>query len=436
VVVSHQNAHTSRTYEYIFYRINQGRKTVNFNSVPRLNITIDTLTVPLFILLLFFFAVVLWYQHNKRIFFPDRGELSGAAEQSRQNDLAARRVWIESQHFETTYLSMLGHILYGIANSFTHDKGRLEQNDIKKKWTSWLFGVHPFTEGSYLLCLRLALIYPWLAFYFAWLLTGSGEFLGLLVLPSESSLIDRLAMLALFILVLWSFLKIVRSQSMASWKYLMIAIVVIITIAIAVAFTIDGAGAFTVAGAGAGAVAVASAGASAGAGAAAFAVAFAFAVAVSGAFAGTNVGVAAVAGAITAAVVSITIRNYCARPHSIAGYWIILNLFYLLMSALIISLVLHQDITHKYLSLIVFIVILPFINAFVDWLSLGVTRGLLHAIHQGSHNSLIALLFVGFDVVLALFFCQSSCHYPFYYLLASMLLLCIGADIFSWTYKI
>ncbi|HNP27088.1 MAG TPA: hypothetical protein PKM20_10135 [Nitrosomonas sp.] len=44
------------------------------------------------------------------------------------------------------------------------------------------------------------------------------------------------------------------------------------------------------------------------------------------------------------------------------------------------------------------------INAFMDWLSLGFTRGFLYAIRQRTHNGWIALFFVSLDVVLALIF--------------------------------
>ncbi|WP_133511456.1 hypothetical protein [Candidatus Thiosymbion oneisti] len=52
----------------------------------------------------------------------------------------------------------------------------------------------------------------------------------------------------------------------------------------------------------------------------------------------------------------------------------------------------------------VFLVLLPLANAALDWLSLGITRGLLYAIDRGRHTGLVALGFAGFDIVLALVF--------------------------------
>jgi len=106
-----------------------------------------------------------WYRHNKQIIFPKNGQLAGEAELRRQNDLAVRKQWIADRHFETVYLNLLGHMLDWLAIHFTRDRDRLEKNRKQKGWTVSLFGVQPFTEGSYQLCLNLAIIYPWTAFF-------------------------------------------------------------------------------------------------------------------------------------------------------------------------------------------------------------------------------------------------------------------------------
>jgi hypothetical protein len=56
-----------------------------------------------------------------------------------------------------------------------------------------------------------------------------------------------------------------------------------------------------------------------------------------------------------------------------------------------------------------FVIVLPLVNAPMDWLSLGVARGLLQAVHRGEHNGFVAfgfgllnfILAVGFLVVMA-----------------------------------
>jgi hypothetical protein len=58
----------------------------------------------------------------------------------------------------------------------------------------------------------------------------------------------------------------------------------------------------------------------------------------------------------------------------------------------------------SYLILILFWLLLPLVNAPIDWLSLGVTRGLLQAVRIGRHSSRMALGFALADLVLALAF--------------------------------
>lgn len=54
--------------------------------------------------------------------------------------------------------------------------------------------------------------------------------------------------------------------------------------------------------------------------------------------------------------------------------------------------------------LILFWLILPLINAPLDWLSFGVTRGLLQAVRTGQHTSQQALAFALVDLILAIVF--------------------------------
>ncbi|GJL76774.1 hypothetical protein [Nitrosomonas sp.] len=291
---------------------------------------------------------VWWYRLNNRIFHPLSGQLSGDAEQRRLNDLAARKQWIEDRHFETAYLNLLGRMLDWVAIRLTRDKNRLEQNRIPKGWTWALFRVHPFTEGSYLLCLRLALIYPWLAFFIVWTLGGSGELSGLQLLPDEATRIERWSVFAGFVTIFWFLWKFSHSPN---WVYLLI---------VAVGFAFAGAGA----------------------GAVAAAVAFAAAV----------------------AVAVMLIRAHIKRPHIIRTFWVIVNLFYVNSAAMLIIWLLNQGVDSRNFILVVFIVLLPLINAFMDWLSLGFTRGFLYAIRQRTHHGGIALLFVVLDVLLALAF--------------------------------
>lgn len=135
--------------------------------------------------LIVFLAGLGWYRYNKRIFLPDSG-LSVEAEQRRLNDLSARKQWIAQRRYETLYLDWLGGMLDWLARVVTRDQAQLERNRPSKGAIEALFGVQPFTEGSYLLCLKLALFYPFAAFLLVWVSGGSGTFAGLSVLPREA----------------------------------------------------------------------------------------------------------------------------------------------------------------------------------------------------------------------------------------------------------
>ena len=58
----------------------------------------------------------------------------------------------------------------------------------------------------------------------------------------------------------------------------------------------------------------------------------------------------------------------------------------------------------SYLMLLLFWLLLPLVNAGLDWLSLGVTRGLLQAVRLGNHSAARALGWAIADLLLALVF--------------------------------
>lgn len=364
-----------------------------------------------------------WYQHNRRIFFPDNSRLSEEVEQRRQNDLAARKQWIENRHFETIYLNLLGSVLDTLTR-FTCDQERFEQHTKTQSWPESLFGVQPFTEGSYLLCLRLALIYPWMAFFIVWILGGSGEFSGLYLFPSESALFERLTFVITFVFLLYLLSKMFSMKDHAPFITFIVAFtftyglafagafadafvgVVAFTFAIVIATTVYRTTAFAVSVS----VAIAFAFAfivafivtfaiirtTALAGTTGFAYAFGFAVALAG----------TIAGIVTVIYIRIYSNTfYFTTSRKIARYWFVFNCFFLSMSIIVIAWTLNQDqAAINILLMLIFLVTLPLINALMDWLSLGFTRGFLYAIRQRRHSGIIALLFVSLDVILALAF--------------------------------
>jgi len=173
-----------------------------------------------------------WYQHNKRIFVPDGGELTGEAEKRRLKDLAARKQWVENRHFEIVYLNLLGHMLDWLAIRFTRDRDRLEKNRKQKGWTVSLFGVQPFTEGSYQLCLNLAVIYPWIAFFLVWLLGGSGEISNLRLFQGEDFALVRFGTLFSSVLFVWAWWKAHHHERNNFWWNILFWLVFLFSIAI------------------------------------------------------------------------------------------------------------------------------------------------------------------------------------------------------------
>lgn len=178
---------------------------------------------------------------------------------------------------------------------------------------------------------------------------------------------------------------------------------------VAVAVAIGGA----VAGAFVGAVTGVFAGAFAGAvgGAVVIAVAVsgdfasAFAVAVSDAFAGSVADVvtdvAAVASAVAGALYVLLQAADCRfSPNYPLPFWGFYSAYFLSIAYGLLNILGDEYV----MFLFTFWFILPLVNAPLDWLSLGVTRGLLNAIRTGHHSGYMALLWATLDLLLALVF--------------------------------
>lgn len=80
-------------------------------------------------------------------------------------------------------------------------------------------------------------------------------------------------------------------------------------------------------------------------------------------------------------------------------YWLLYSLFLLGFIIMIFAL---GQIKDDWIKLLFFLLILPLINTPFDWLSLGTTRGLLHAIVSKHHSTLTTLLWAALDIILAL----------------------------------
>ncbi|MGC1951603.1 MAG: hypothetical protein WA970_03270 [Gammaproteobacteria bacterium] len=65
-------------------------------------------------------------------------------------------------------------MLSGVARRLTRDAETLNGSQNTASWPVRLFTVDPFTEGSYLLCIRLTVAYPILSIFVNWLLGCPG----------------------------------------------------------------------------------------------------------------------------------------------------------------------------------------------------------------------------------------------------------------------
>lgn len=233
-----------------------------------------------------------------------------------------------------------------------------------------------WTGAAYDRCLLIALLYPIACIFAIWAISGHvGPAEAALQLPADSEAWRRGALLggaALGGLASW---RSTNARGWARWLWLAVAVAVAVAGAVAA-----GAGAvalafgfvFFVTGAGAGAFAVAGAGAITVA-STLFASAVAVAVAVTRTFAGAGASAVAVAVACAFAGASFLSTRY--KHHGA-----FLSLFSPLMLAATLAFASYAGAFAAWETagpLALFLGLLTLINAPFDWLSLGVTRGLL-----------------------------------------------------------
>lgn len=277
--------------------------------------------------------------------------------------------------------------------------------------SDWFRGnANPWTDRSYDWCLRLALLYPFLGLSATWLVSGVGR-LGTLPILETAHLGWRLLIVASLLAFGFVFKRFLHTSGWRSWAYF----------AIAVAFSLAGAGAGV--GVGAGGVAADLAGAAVGV----FVVAVAFAV-VGAVPVGIAIG-AAVAGAVGVAVAvafSLAVPAAGAGAVAVAGivvlpvaFVVALGIYFLsnavkrqgmagagsalfwagMLGMLLTALWLGEPSEASSLPLLL-LGFLPLVNAPLDWISLGLTRGLLREalVRRGAWG----LVFSTFDLLLAM----------------------------------
>ena len=269
-----------------------------------------------------------------------------------------------------------------------------------------LFACQPFTSLSYLRCLLLAYLYPILFLTVGWVLGGSGQIGDITLLGEVNAIVRWLALVCIFLLIKTAlevqasfFRWIIFTSALFGFFFVSNFVsdigigaavgVGVVAIAIAIART---AGAVTFAVAVTGAVIVMATIFDAGISAVIVAVVGLGVVIV----AASSVGVRVVEGIVT--------RIQQISPHSMIPnivltllLWLIILIYLVVIANFAYS---SQAITAG-LSTLLFLCILPLINAPVDWLSFGITRGLLHAIAEEHHHGSKGFIGAIADIIIA-----------------------------------
>ncbi len=312
-------------------------------------------------------------------------------------------IWIKRTHpVERIYQVFLRKLL----SATTRLAGDIDALKLEGgNWQQRFFGVQPFTSGSYWLTLLLAVFYPFLFVVLSWVFTGNGEFAGVRVFEQNIPTTERFVALVAFIVGYYLFY---RTSTATRWYgnlfYLTLGATAIFAFAGngvgALAFAVSGAIVFAVPNTYRSALALAYSGT------------LALALAGAGIFAaigtGVTIGIVALAIAIVgflafllASVVGyLNRRTNTERAKRLVAFCF--SLFYLTLVALAICWFSSQQLEASGLIPLLILALLPMVNSPWDWLSLAVTRGLLHKINAQRHGFGETLAWVGLDIIIAL----------------------------------
>ena len=249
------------------------------------------------------------------------------------------------------------------------------------------------------MCLKLAFFYPLIFFVIGWLLGGNGEFIGIQFFVDNSLMLDRVIFLLALTLSVFALQRCIHARNPVEF---------------AVSFTLAlvsiGAGVSVGSGIGVGVIAFVFAFvlvfslAIAAVVASTFAIAFAISFAGGGAFSGVFAGFLTFFGAFAFAVFFTIWFQKLQAEGSKIFFWFVFYFFYTAVSAALIDFLtpLDAQFNSERLLILLFLVVLPLQNVWLDWLSLAVTRGLLYGIASGKHRVVTAVIFGVLDIVFAL----------------------------------
>jgi len=268
------------------------------------------------------------------------------------------------------------------------------------------FGIRSCTPKSYEFCLKLAVIYPFAMIILFWAITGNAAQFGQIQLWSDEESGLRVFVVGLMVVVFFSWINFSRLRRPRSISLLAINFAVIYAFLVAIFFTFGG---FILAFSSVIILALIVAGVFAYAGALSSLFALVFIIAFVGAGIFTSSLAFACAFAFISAVYAVIffestskkVRSLVVSDISVVTIWIGYSSVSLALIGLGLSWLPLNDIDAFFL---IFFVALPLLNAFWDWLSLGISRGLLTAIALGKQTGWHALLWALLDVVLAVMF--------------------------------
>lgn len=350
---------------------------------------------------------------------------------------------IKKQSFQKFYFKHLKEWLNYIAKYWfkdhqkilvqrQHNKCQNQKNTlILSRWGFF----NTYTESSYQFLLQLALLYPLLFLLLSWLFTSQGKIGSLLVLNDNLPLMKRLlVVVGLFLIALFIKKNGVKSAGSQYWLNIVVVIAGVFAIlyitstdsdfaflgivAIAFSLTFSGSYAFFFAGFSAyatiftlnidandevflvfiatmaGAVWCAASGS----------IGFGSSMAIFLMAAVTDFSQPQLLGIMIINFATMNIYYHAKfKLNSLKVFWLGFNfIFILYLLGIVYWLGTQEEIKKEGLSVLVFLGLLPIINALFDWISLGITRSLLYSIVDKVHGGVIAFFWSLADIIVAL----------------------------------
>ncbi|RLW65990.1 MAG: hypothetical protein B6D73_04220 [gamma proteobacterium symbiont of Stewartia floridana] len=378
------------------------------------------ITVAIFVLLAWIIKIRFIYYYKIEFLEESNPNPSRKTRTQLENERTKMRESIETPKWESIYRIGLNWFFNKLSTNFIGDLETINASSKNETRLAKFFGCNPFTANSYDFSVALAFIYPAAFFTFGWLMGGEGNLGNRSILSASES--DKITfMISLSVLsilsighkLVFKWIKFITKRfnegAIGILKGIFLMAIVILGLSILFSVSID-----VIPSAGMGGIVLVF-------------LLFLFVIAL------INIRITGVSQSIiaTAAVMvlllviehagnilfSITLSIWYAVAFTITMTGIaLLNdtenkriIFTLLFSASIVAIYVltigwigDRSGNTERIALIVLIIILPLVNAFVDWISLGFTRGLLYAIKIKKHSGIWDVIWAFGDGLVAI----------------------------------